>query len=75
MTAFAPEKEKQNLRTSAEPAGETSCPPGCNGCSTIDEEGIIHRIPFTKEMKETYRILVPNMLPMHFEMICKIFDH
>ena len=75
MTVFAPEKEKQNLRTSAEPAGETSCPPGCNGCSTIDEEGIIHRIPFTKEMKETYRILVPNMLPMHFEMICKIFDH
>ena len=30
-------------------------------------------ILFTKEMKKDYKILVPNMLPMHFRMISKIF--
>lgn len=30
-------------------------------------------ISFTKEMKKDYTILVPNMLPMHFELICKVF--
>ncbi len=29
-------------------------------------------ILFTKEMKKTYKILVPTMLPMHFRMIVKI---
>ncbi|MBE6550192.1 MAG: 2-hydroxyglutaryl-CoA dehydratase [Ruminococcaceae bacterium] len=30
-------------------------------------------IPFTKEMKKDYTILIPNMLPMHFKFIEKVF--
>ena len=29
-------------------------------------------VPFTREMKKTYTILAPNMLPMHFRMIAEI---
>ena len=29
-------------------------------------------IPFTEEMKKDYTVLVPNMLPMHFTLICKV---
>ena len=29
-------------------------------------------IPFTEEMKKTYTILVPTMLPMHFKMIISV---
>jgi predicted nucleotide-binding protein (sugar kinase/HSP70/actin superfamily) len=31
-------------------------------------------VPFTKEMKDTYTILVPNMLPMHFKLIIRIME-
>lgn len=30
-------------------------------------------VPFTKEMKDNYTILVPNMLPMHFRLIISVF--
>ena len=30
-------------------------------------------ISFTEEMKKDYTVLVPNMLPMHFTLICKVF--
>ncbi|NMA37606.1 MAG: 2-hydroxyglutaryl-CoA dehydratase [Papillibacter sp.] len=33
----------------------------------------IERIEFTKEMKKTYKILVPNMLHIHFRMLCNVF--
>ena len=29
-------------------------------------------VEFTREMKRDYTILVPNMLPMHFEMIVQV---
>ncbi len=29
---------------------------------------------FTKEMKEDYTILIPNMLPMHFELLTAVFE-
>ena len=32
-------------------------------------------IPFTKEMKENYTILVPNMLPMHFKLILQVMNN
>ena len=32
----------------------------------------VARVEFTREMKKDYTILVPNMLPIHFEMICEI---
>lgn len=32
-------------------------------------------VPFTKEMKKDYTILVPNMLPMHFKMIIKVLEN
>ncbi len=31
-------------------------------------------IPFTKEMKETHTILIPNMLPVHFKLIMQVLD-
>ena len=33
----------------------------------------MHKVEFTKEMKKDYTILVPNMLPVHFKLISKIF--
>ena len=27
------------------------------------------RVIFTKEMKKTHKILIPNMLPIHFELL------
>ncbi|MBE7062567.1 MAG: 2-hydroxyglutaryl-CoA dehydratase [Ruminococcaceae bacterium] len=30
-------------------------------------------VPFTKEMKKDYTILVPNMLPMHFRLMVSVF--
>jgi len=32
-------------------------------------------IPFTEEMKKDYTILIPNMLPMHFELIRQVFTN
>ena len=32
-------------------------------------------IPFTKEMKEKYTILAPNMLPMHFKFIMQVLKN
>lgn len=31
-------------------------------------------IPFTEEMKREYKILVPDMLPMHFKLITKMLE-
>ena len=31
-------------------------------------------VPFTKEMIKDYTILVPNMLPMHFELIMSVMQ-
>lgn len=32
-------------------------------------------VSFTKEMKEDYTVLIPNMLPMHFTLISKLFNN
>ena len=32
-------------------------------------------IPFTEEMKKDYTILIPNMLPMHFTLMSKVFGY
>lgn len=34
--------------------------------------GIIDKTPFTKEMKDTYTILAPQMLPIHFALVAKV---
>ncbi len=31
-------------------------------------------IAFTKEMKKDYTVLVPNMLPIHFRLICRVLN-
>ena len=31
-------------------------------------------VVFTEEMKRTHTILVPNMLPMHFKIICRVME-
>ncbi len=32
-------------------------------------------VPFTKEMKKTHTILIPDMLPMHFKLIARVLDN
>lgn len=32
-------------------------------------------VSFTEEMKKDYTVLVPNMLPMHFTLICKVMNN
>ena len=32
------------------------------------------RVEFTREMKDTYTILTPNMAPIHFELIKNVFN-
>ena len=32
-------------------------------------------VPFTKEMKETHTILIPNMLPIHFKLVSRILNN
>ena len=31
-------------------------------------------VQFTEEMRKDYTVLMPNMLPMHFRMIGKVFN-
>lgn len=33
----------------------------------------MNRVEFTKEMKKTHKILVPMMLPIHFQFLQNIF--
>ena len=35
----------------------------------------LERIEFTKEMKRTHKILLPNMLPIHIGLLSKVFNH
>ena len=32
-------------------------------------------VSFTKEMREDYTVLIPNMLPMHFTLISKLLNN
>ncbi len=40
----------------------------CSSCEAKGDYGI-YKIPFTKEMKKDYTILIPQMAPIHFELI------
>lgn len=40
-----------------------------------NNESYFKRTIFTDEMKKTHTILVPNMLPIHFKLICRIFSN
>ncbi len=42
-----------------------------DGCSSCDVKGDydIHKVAFTKEMRKDYTILVPQMAPIHFELL------
>ena len=35
----------------------------------------INRVVFTEEMKKEYTILVPNMLPVHIELMCRVMNY
>ena len=37
-------------------------------------DNIIEKVPFTKEMKKTHKILVPQMLPVHFDLIARVLQ-
>ncbi|MBP3376968.1 MAG: 2-hydroxyacyl-CoA dehydratase [Clostridia bacterium] len=40
-----------------------------------DEDESCDRVIFTKEMKKDYTILFPNMLPRHFKILARVFEH
>ncbi len=40
----------------------------CDSCTPKGDYGI-YKIPFTKKMKKDYTILIPQMAPIHFELI------
>ena len=46
------------------------CGDNCTTCSSVPE-----RVIFTEEMRDTYTILFPTMLPRHFKIISKVFNH
>ena len=41
----------------------------CISCKKDNGDYDIHKIPFTKEMRNDYTILVPQMAPIHFELL------
>ncbi len=41
----------------------------CNSCEDAKGNYEIHKIPFTKDMRKDYTILIPQMAPIHFELI------
>ncbi len=43
------------------------------GCNFEKSAGRISSVKFTEEMKKTHTILVPDMLPIHFELILSVF--
>ena len=55
------------------PCGDTcgnTCGDTCATRSSLPE-----RVIFTEEMRETYTILFPTMLPRHFKIISKVFNY
>lgn len=42
--------------------------------ANVSESGRVQRTIFTEDMKKDYTILVPDMLPMHFKLIIKIYE-
>ncbi len=40
----------------------------CSSCEAKGDYGI-YKIPFTKDMKKDYTILIPQMAPIHFELV------
>ena len=40
----------------------------------MDKQPETKRVVFTKEMKETHTILIPNMLPIQFKLIIAIME-
>ncbi len=48
----------------------TPCTGTCETCSGLPE-----RVIFTEEMRKDYTILFPTMLPRHFKIMEKVFNH
>ena len=46
---------------------------GCAGCDTPDRNAEPERVIFTEEMRKTYTILMPTMLPRHFRIVSRVF--
>ena len=41
----------------------------CENCESSKGNYEIHKVSFTKEMKKNYTILIPQMAPIHFELL------
>ena len=53
-------------------AGCAGCA-GCSGCGTPNRDAEPERVIFTEEMRKTYTILMPTMLPRHFRIVSRVF--
>lgn len=51
-----------------------TCEYSCETCEAAENCRNRPRVPFTKEMRKTHTILMPNMLPRHLKMIGKILE-
>lgn len=47
----------------------------CNSACTDCGNGMPPRVIFTEEMRRSYTILLPTMLPRHFKIMEKVFQH
>ncbi len=66
-----PETSKDR-RTACAGADGSGCA-GCAGCDTPDRNAEPERVIFTEEMRKTYTILMPTMLPRHFRIVSRVF--
>lgn len=61
--------ENSNSRTAC--TGENCA--ACGICGTPGREAEPERVIFTEEMRKTYTILMPTMLPRHFRIVSRVF--
>lgn len=62
--------EQELNKTSNACAGDCSSCGGCDTAAHTEPERVI----FTEEMRKTYTILMPTMLPRHFRIIARVFQ-
>ena len=66
--------EKNNtINAACDPSACENCPTA-DSCSSNNRTDVCE-VVFTEEMRKTYKILFPTMLPRHFKILSKIFNH
>lgn len=66
---------EQELNTNnAACAGDCASCGGCDATGDAADRAEPERVIFTEEMRKTYTILMPTMLPRHFRIIARVFQ-